>query len=494
MKFFNKLFHLEERQTSIKKEIIGGLLTFVAMCYLLPVIASNLSNGAGMDKQGVFVMTALATMIVTLIMGLVGNLPIGLSCGLAINAYVAFTLSSSFPHWEQRMILLTASGILSLILFLTPVRKYLINAIPMDIKFIIAASLGAFLMFVGLKNAGIVTSSPSTLVQLGNFADPGMLIALMAIFVIIGLMFTKNNILKTMAIPFGILFAAIAGLTASLIMTSTGAMKVVNGVGIYQFGNLDGTISNLPIAPWLIKDLKFADLLPAKNVAFFGLLRDSYNGKDFASDLGYVFSNPVSYVAIFSIAFINLFDTTATYLSTNDKLAIMDENGKFNNYRRTVLADTIGTVIVGPLGTTTVEPLAETNIGVAAGAKTGLAAVTIAFMFLLSAFIYPIFSVFTANTVTAPAVVGIGIVVLNSSLTQLDFKKADTFIVGVIAIIMSVLTYSISNGIGFGLIAYCVIKIVEGKYKEIGLPIFIITGLFIVAFTAETIVNVLSNS
>ena len=251
-------------------------------------------------------------------------------------------------------------------------------------------------------------------------------------------------------------------------------------------------MSNLPIAPWLIKDLKFADLLPAKNVMFFGLLRDSYNGKEFANDLGAVFSNPVSYVAIFSIAFINLFDTTATYLSVNDKVKVMDEDGKFISYRRTALADTIGTVIVGPMGTTTVEPLAETNVGAAAGAKTGLAAIVIAFMFLLSAFIYPIFSVFTANTVTAPAVVGIGLVILSSSVPQLNLKKADVFIVGVIAILMSVLTYSISNGIGFGLIAYCVIKIVEGKYKEIGVPIYIITCLFIIAFTAETLMKVMT--
>lgn len=491
MKLLNKLFHLEEKQTSIKTEIIGGLLTFVAMCYILPVVASNLSSGAGMDKQGVFIITALATMLITLIMGLVGNLPIGLSAGLGINAYIAFTLSSSFPNWEQRMILMTLSGLLSLILFLTPVRKILINAIPMDIKFIIAASLGAFLMFVGLKNTGIIVSDGGTLVKLGSFADPAMLIAVVAIFVTIGLMFTKNNILKTMAIPFGILFAAIAGLTASIIMTSTGAMKVIDGVGYYQFGNLEGTISNLPIAPWLL-NLKFADFVPAKNVVFFGLLRDSYGGQEFGKDLAGVFSNPISYVAIFSIAFINLFDTTATYLSTNDKLNVIDNEGKFTNYRRTVLADTLGTVVVGPLGTTSLEPLAESNVGISTGARTGLAAVVIALMFLLSAFIYPVFSIFTANTVTAPALVGIGLVVLNTSLSQLDFKKMDIVFVGVIAILISVLTYSISNGIGFGLIAYCLIKIVEGKYKEVNLPVYIIAALFIIAFTAQTIVDVIT--
>ena len=491
MKFLNRLFHLEEKQANIKREIIAGLLTFVAMCYLLPVVASNLAS-TGMDKQGVFVVTALATFITTMIMGLVGNLPISLSSGLGINAYLAFTLASSFPSWEQRMILMTLSGILSFTLFLTPVRKFIINVIPMDIKYIIAGALGAFLIFVGLKNAGIVSSDTSTLVRLGNFADPGMLIAVFAIFVVIGLMFSKNNILKTMAIPLGILFAAIAGFIASIIMTSTGAMKVVDGVGIYQFGNLDGQASTLPIAPWLINNLRLADLAPMKNVVFYGLFTDSYSGKDFGNDILTVLSNPVSYVAIFSIAFLNIFDTTAAYLSTNDHTHILDEEGKIIRYHRTVLADSIGSLIAGPLGTTTPEPLAESNVGITAGGKTGLTAVVTALMFLLSTFIYPVFSIFTANTVTAPAVVGIGIVILSSSLSSLDFKKFDVLITAIITIVISVLTYSISNGIGFGLISFCIIKLVQGKYKEVGLPIYIITGIFIVAFIAEAVVNSLA--
>ena len=489
MKFLNKLFHLDERKTSLKFEIIGGLITFVALCYILPVVASNLANGAGMNKQGVFVVTALLTFIITLIMGLVGNLPITLSTGLGINAYIAFTLSNAFPNWEQRMILMTISGIFSFILFLTPVRKFIINAIPKDLKLIIAGCLGAFLIFVGLKNAGVVVADGGTLVKLGNFADPGMLISVLAIFVAIGFMFSKNTILKSMAIPLGILFAAIAGLTSSLIMTSTGAMQIVNGVGIYQFGKLQGTASTLPIAPCLIDNLKFADLAPMKEVFLFGLFRDSYSGKDFASDLGVVFSNPVTYVAIFSIAFINIFDTTATYLSTNDRTGILDEEGKIINYHRTAMADSFGSLLAGPFGTTTIEPLAESNIGIAFGAKTGLAACISAFMFLLSAFIYPIFSIFTANSVTAPAIVGIGIIIMSSTISQLDLKRLDILIVAVISMILSVLTYSISNGIGFGLIAYCVINVVSGKQKEVGLPVYIITGLFVVAFIAEAIVN-----
>lgn len=490
MNFLNKLFHFDEKQASLKSEIIGGIITFIAMCYVLPVVAANLS-GAGMDKQGVFVVTAFLTAIISLVMGLVGNYPIALSAGMGLNAYVAFTLSSSFEHWEQRMILLTVCGIVFFVLSLTPIRKWIIDAIPKDIKCVISAALGGFLFFVGLKNSGIIVSDGGTLVKLGNFADPAMLIAILAIFVTVGLMFSKNKILKTMAIPFGILFAAIAGLTSSLIMTSSGAMEVVNGVGIYQFGKLEGLASGLPIAPWLVNGMKFADLAPMKNVMFYGLLRDSYSGQDFASDLGTVFSNPVSYVAIFSIVFVNLFDTTATYLSVSDKVGILDEEGKIVNYRRTVLADSLGSLFAGPFGTTTIEPLAESNVGISTGAKTGLATCFTALMFALSAFIYPVFSIFTANSVTAPALAGIGLIIMMSSLSQLNFKKPEVIVVSMITLIFSILCYSISNGIGFGLISYCIIKIIKGKYQEVGLPIYIITGLFIIAFIAEAIVNAL---
>ena len=489
MKFINKIFHLDEKQASLKNEIIGGLITFIALCYILPVVASNLSSGAGMNQQGVFIVTAFLTFVICMVMGIVGNYPITLSAGLGINAYIAFTLSNTFDNWQQRMILMTISGLLSFILYLTPVRKYILKAIPKEIKYIIAACLGAFLMFAGLKSGGLIVNDNSTLVKLGNFIDPGTLISTLAIFVVIGLMFSKNNILKSMAIPLGILFAALAGIVCSLIMTSTGAMEVVGEVGVYKYGTLDGSISSLPIAPWLVDNLKFANLGPAKNVLFYGLLTDNYNGSDFGKDILNVLANPVSYVAIFSIAFINIFDTTAAYLSTNDRTHIFDEEGQFVNYRRTTLADSLGSLLAGPFGTSTVEPLAESNVGISIGAKTGLAACVAGLMFLLSAFIYPVFSIFTANSVTSPAVVGIGLLIISTSISQLDFKHIETLIVAAIAIIISILTYSISNGIGFGLIAYVVINIVEGKYKEIGLPIYIITALFIAGFIAEAVVK-----
>ena len=491
MKLLNKLFHLEEKQTSLKTEIIGGLITFVAMCYILPVNASILGSMPGMNSQGVFVVTALLSFLVTMIMALVANYPIVLSTGMGLNAYVAFTLSSSFASWQQRMILLTICGIFFFVLSLTPIRKIIIEAIPKEIKAIISMALGAFILFVGLKGSGIIASSGSTLVTLGNFADPAMSIAVIAIFVTMGLMFSRNKIIKTMAIPFGIVFAAIAGLIASIIMTSTHAMEVVDGQGIYRFGDLDGVVSNLPIAPWLT-GVKFFDVAPAKDVLFYGLLTDNYSASQFGKDLGVVFSSPVSYVAIFSMMFVNLFDTTATLITVGEKTGLIDETGKMQNYRRAVLADATGALICAPLGTSTVTSFAESNVGVSMGAKTGLMAAVAALMFLLSAFIYPVFSIFTAGSVTAPALVCVGLTIIFSSIQGINIKKMDIVFTMIITVLFAVLCYSISNGIGFGLIAYCVIKVFKGKAKEVGVPIYIIASLFIVAFIAETVVKAMS--
>ena len=493
MKFLNKLFHLEEKQASLKTEIIGGLITFIAMCYILPINASILGSPAmGMNPQGVFVMTAFLSFLVTMIMGLVANYPIVLSAGMGLNAYIAYTLSSTFSSWHQRMILLTVCGLLFFAFSLTPVRKKIIEAIPKDLKCIISAALGAFILFVGLKNSGIIIANSGTLVSLGNFADPAMLIALVSIFVTIALMFSRIGILKTMAIPFGIVFAAIAGLTASLIMTGTGAMTVENGSGIYHFGDLEGVVSNLPIAPWLT-GAKFADIAPAKNVLFFGLLNSNYDGQQFGEDILKVFSSPVSYVAIFSMMFVNLFDTTATLIAIGEKTGVIDENGKMQNYRRVVLADAAGALICGPLGTSTVTSFAESNVGVSMGAKTGLSAAIAALMFLLSAFIYPVFSIFTAFSVTAPALVCVGLMIITSSVSNMDLKNPEIVFSAAMGVLFAVLCYSISNGIGFALITYCVIKTVQGKYKEVGVPIYVIAGLFVIAFAAETIVNAMTS-
>lgn len=477
------MFHLKERKTNVKTEIIAGLITFIAMCYILPVNTSIL-GAMGMDKGGVFAMTALMSCAVTLIMALVANYPVVLSAGMGLNAYLAYTLGASlgFETWQQRMILLTIAGIIFFVFSLTPVRKILLEAIPKKLQLIISLALGGFIALVGLKSSGIVASNASTIVSLGSFTNPGVVIALIGIFVTLLFMFAKNKTLSQLAIPFGLLITAVAASVTSIILRSTGA--TVNTIIGY----------NLPIMPWDPESGVSFGLSGIDKVFMYGLFDTAggYTIEQFGNDIVSVLANPASYIAIFSLMFVNLFDTTATLLAVGTNAGIIDENGKMSNYRRAVLADATGALLCAPMGTSTLTSFAESNVGIEIGARTGLAALTAAGMFLLSSFIFPIFSIFTAGCVTAPALVSVGLLIISSSVKILKFEERDIIFVAFITLLFTVLTYSIATGIGFGVIAYIIIYLIQGKHKEITVPLYVIAGLFIVSFVLTAVMEVMS--
>ena len=493
MKFLNKIFHLDTRGASLKNEIIGGLVTFIAMCYILPVNAGILS-AMGMDKAGVFAITAIVSFIVTMIMGIVANYPIMLSAGMGLNAFLAFTIAGQQGYsWQQCMILLTVAGLLFFIFSLTPIRKIIIESIPKDLRCIISACLGGFILFVGLKGSGIIVAEASTLVTFGNFADPGMLLGFIAVILALVLTFTKKKMLSSLAIPIAILIAAVCGVIISTIMISNGSITENAGVFTYSTGVdvIDSCAVNLPIAPWISKPAW--GMSGVDKVFFYGFFDQAnpYTGSQFGSDLASVFKNPTTYVAIFSLMFVNLFDTTATLIAVGEKTGVIDENGKMQNYKKAVLADATGALICAPLGTSTVTSFAESNVGVSLGAKTGLAAVVAALLFLLSAFIYPVFSIFTAGSVTAAALVSVGVIITVNGVIGINKSDLIACFTAVIAFMFAVLTYSISNGIGVGLIVYTLSMLIAGRGKEIKLPVYIITALFVVAFALNTVITLI---
>lgn len=477
------MFHLKERKTNVKTEIIAGLITFIAMCYILPVNTSIL-GAMGMDKGGVFAMTALMSCAVTLIMALVANYPVVLSAGMGLNAYLAYTLGASlgFTSWQQKMILLTIAGIIFFVFSLTPIRKILLEAIPKKLQLIISLALGGFIALVGLKSSGIIASNVSTIVSLGSFTNPGVVIALIGIFVTLLFMFAKNKTLSQLAIPFGLLITAVAASVTSIILRSTGA--TVNTITGY----------NLPIMPWDPESGVSFGLSGIDKVFMYGLFDTAggYTIEQFGNDIISVLANPASYIAIFSLMFVNLFDTTATLLAVGTNAGIIDENGKMSNYRRAVLADATGALLCAPMGTSTLTSFAESNVGIEIGARTGLAALTAAGMFLLSSFIFPIFSIFTAGCVTAPALVSVGLLIISSSVKNLKFEERDIIFVAFITLLFTVLTYSIATGIGFGVIAYIIIYLIQGKHKEITVPLYVIAALFIVSFVLTAVMEVMS--
>lgn len=482
MKFIRRLFKLEENKTNIRTEIIAGIITFIAMAYILPVNASILSD-MGMSQAGVFAMTAFVTCLVTLIMGLVANYPIVLSAGMGLNAFLAYTLSSSlgFESWQQKMILLTIAGLIFFLFSLTPIRKKIIEAIPANLRHAISAALGAFIAFVGLQGAGVIVADGATLVTLGSLADPAVVIALMSILLCLGLMFVKKPIVKRLAIPISIAFAAVLGLIVSEVLIHSGGLIETDGVWTYNTGIsiIDNSAVNIPITSWHA-NIKFG-LSGVEDVLLYGIFSDSYSGTNLGNDLVHIISMPTTYIAIFSLIFVNLFDTTATLIAVGDKTGIIDKNGKMKNYQKAVLADAAGALICGPLGTSTVTSFVESNVGVSYGGRTGLMAVTSATFFLLSAFIYPIFSFFTAGCITAAALVGVGLVIISGALR--DFERGDLISVftALITIIFALLSYSISTGISIGLLSYVVMMLINKKGKQITAPIYIITIFSLIA-------------
>ena len=269
---------------------------------------------------------------------------------------------------------------------------------------------------------------------------------------------SKSKLLSNLAIPLSIVLAASAGIVASSVIGT----NVTPEMNLPSFGGTFG-------------------LSGVEDVLFFGAFsKEGYH--TFGDDFLTIVKNPATYLAIFSLVFVNLFNTTATLYAIGQDAGMMDENGKFVNYKKTVIADATGALICGPCGTSTVTPFVESSIGIEYGARTGLSTVVTALLFLLAAFIYPVFSIFTAGSVTAPALITVGGMIFVNNLKQVDMKNPIIGFTAFITIIFGILTYSISNAIGFGLIFYCVMMLISGKGKEVEKAIYIIAGVFVISF------------
>jgi AGZA family xanthine/uracil permease-like MFS transporter len=431
-----------------------------------------------MDSLGVFMATALVSGIVTLIMAIVANCPVALSAGMGLNAYLAFTVCKGLNYsWQEGMILLTVTGILFFIFSLTPVRRKIIDAFPMDLKAIISAGLGAFIAFVGLKGANIIVTdavidvqgkiSSSTLVTLGSLSDPAVILSIVGILLVLALMNikTKHGLLSSLAVPIGMLFVAVIGLIIHVSGVDNPNLPSVNfstGWGWQSFGNY-------------------------ANVFAYGLFGSS-SGQDFWGMVGGVFSNPASYAVIFSLIFVNMFDTSATLMAIGRDTDIFGADGKMKD-NKVIMADATGALICAPLGTATVTSFVESTIGVKLGARTGLASIVTGGLFLLAAFIYPVFQLFTYSCVSCAALVAVGAMIFAGNLKTIKWIDPAIGFSAFITILMIVLTYSLTNGIGFGLLAYCVIMLASKRGKEINWILYVVASFYLVSFAVNEIVK-----
>lgn len=454
-----KLFKIKERGSTVFQEIIGGIIIFLAMSYILPVNANILSAG-GADYNAVFFATAICSAICCLLMGLLANFPVALSAGMGVNAYLAFTVCGTMGYsFSQSLMLVLIAGALFLILTLTPLREKIIRSIPKSLKYAVTAGLGGFICFVGLKNGGLIKADPlGTYVTLGDFSNPTVLLTLFGVLIVLALMQIKGKI----------------GQLA--IVISMGVTAVV-GV-ILGFCGVD----NMPT---------FVNSSVGEGFKSFG----KNLGLCFSSDALDVFTRPESYAVIFSLIFVNLFDTTATLIAVGDKVGIMDDNGDFVGGKKAMLADSIGAIICAPLGTSTVTSFAESTVGAESGAKTGLAACTTGVLFLLATLIYPFFSIFAGvniagvnfTPVTSLALVSVGCLMFGN-LKEIDWKDSIVVITTFLIVILMILTYSVSDGLGIGLIAYCIMMMVSKRGKEVPIIIYGVAIFFILNYLLKVLI------
>lgn len=444
-----KLFKLKEHNTTVKTEVMAGITTFLTMAYILAV-NPNMLSASGMDSGAVFTATALASALATFIMAFWANYPIALSAGMGLNAYFAYTvclgqLNGIEDPWKIALAAVLVEGIIFIILSFFKLRETIVNAIPENLKYGITSGIGLFIAFVGLKGAGVVVSDDSTLVALGNFGRPEVALCLIGILVIA----VMNHYNVKGSILWGILITWFLGIIAQL----TGWYVVDPDAGA-------------------------ASLIPSLSASSF--IPPSISSTFCKFDFAWIGSHVSEFVVIvFSFLFVDMFDTIGTVIGVAEKADLLDEDGNLPRVGRVLMADAIGTVAGSMLGTSTVTSFVESSSGVAEGGKTGLTAMTTGILFLVALFLSPIFLAIPSFA-TAPALVIVGFF-MASSIKKMEFDGdlADA-VGGYLAFLMMPLTYSIANGIMFGVLAWFIIKVCTGQLKKIHPVMYIVCALFII--------------
>ncbi|MEV0032832.1 NCS2 family permease [Nocardia sp. NPDC050793] len=417
-------FGVSRTGSTMRREVMAGTVTFLAMSYILAVNPAILGDeGAlgdkGIPMQAVFTATAVAALVGTLVMGLWARYPIALAPGMGLNAFFAFSvvLGMGIP-WQVALSGTFLSGVIFFVLAVTKVREKILNAIPLQLKLAVGAGIGMFVAFLGLKNAGIVTSSEATFVKLGDFTEGTTLLALF------GLLVTVVFLVRGWhgAVLYGIVLTAGLGIVTGLVELPDGVAALPRGLD-ETFGQ---AIVHLPDA--------------------------------FTAQMA---------VVVLTMLFVDFFDASGTLIGVANQARLLDMDGKLPRAASAFAADSVGTMAGAVIGTSTTTAYVESTAGVSAGGRTGLTAVTTAGWFLLAMFCYPIFAVVAGSPeVTAPALIVVG-VLMARSLGEIDWNRLEYSVPAFITVIVMPLTYSIANGLAMGMIFYPVVMVARGRIKEV---------------------------
>ena len=436
-------FEFEKLGTNYRREIIGGLTTFLAMAYILAVNPGMLSlegvpdipDAMRMDKGAVFTATALAAAIGSILMGLLARYPIGLAPGMGLNAFFAFSvvLGLGIP-WQTALTGVLFSGILFIILSLTGLREFIIKSIPEQLKLAVGAGIGLFITFLGLQNANIIVGNPNTLVALGDLTSAPVLLAIFGLVISVIMMVRKIN----GAIFYGMIITMIVGIATSVIAKPT------------------AIVSKVP------------DISPTFGAAFEPIMNDP------ASLMTTSFV-----VVVITFLFVDFFDTAGTLVAVATQAGLM-KGDKLPRAGKALLSDSVATVSGAILGTSTTTSFVESTAGVAAGARTGFASIVTGLLFILALFFSPILMAVTPE-VTAPALIIVGALMVKT-LGDVKWNEFEIAVPAFLTMIAMPLTYSIATGIAIGFVFYPITLIMQGRAKEIHPVIYGLSIIFILYF------------
>lgn len=424
----NDFFQLKAHGTTVRTEVIAGLTTFMTMAYIL-VVNPEFLSAAGMNAGGVFTATAVASAVATLVMGLWANLPFALAPGMGLNAFFAFGVVLGMGYsWQMALTAVFLEGIIFLVLTLLNVREAIINSIPANVKKAVSVGIGLFIAFIGLQKAGIIVNDDATLVVLGSVSSGTALLALIGLVI-------------------------------------TGVLLAFKVRGALLLGIIATTLIGLPMGITAPPSGSWAPPSP----------KDVFWQFDFSQ----VFTLDML-IVLFTFLFVDMFDTVGTLIGVSTKAGLLDEKGNIPRAKQALFADAIGTTFGAMMGTSTVTTYVESASGVAEGGRTGLSAVVTAGLFIVALFLSPLF-LMVPGAATAPALILVGLFMM-SPIKEIDFDDYSEAIPAFLTIIIMPLSYSIADGIMFGMLTWILLKLFTGRYKKVPVLTYIIGILFILKF------------
>ena len=426
--FLDNFFKTKSHSTDIQTEIVAGITTFITMAYIIFVNPQMMAQ-TGMDHGAIFVGTCLAAAVACLFMGLFANWPVGLAPGMGLNAFFTYTVVGEMRYaWETALGAVFIAGVLFFIMSITPLRRWMLDSIPLNLRIAMGAGVGLFIGFIGLKNGGIIISDGATFLSLGDFTNSSTLLA--------GLGFLLIAILSIRKIPGAIIIGILTVTLLSIILN------------LVEF---DGIFALPPDVTPVFLEL---DIFGALDIAMISV--------------------------IFSFLFVNLFDTAGTLFGVASRANFLDETGNIRNMDKALKADSSSSIFGSFFGCAPVTSYVESSAGIETGGRTGLTAVVVGILFLLATFLSP-FAAAVPAYATSGALIYVAILML-SGMEKLNWDDQSELLPALVMVVMIPLTFSIANGIALGFLAYVSIKVFIGKFSNISSGAWFLTLVFVAKF------------